>query len=79
VTIEIQTRSIAKLQKIITIGLPRHTLNLSFTFHSPHFSGLTVVTRSDAFGEVSFCVSDLLCRPDRIVIKRDLCRPIPVA
>jgi hypothetical protein len=56
-----------------------HTLSHSFIFHSPHFLGMTVVTRSDAFWEVSFSVGDLLCCPDRIVIKRDLCCPIPVA
>ncbi len=36
-------------------------------------------TRFDAGGKVLFSVGDGLGRPYRIVVERDLCRPMPVA
>ena len=40
---------------------------------------MAVVDRSDADRQVSLSVGYLFCRPDRIVVEFDLCRPVPVA
>ena len=40
---------------------------------------MAVVDRSDADRQVSLSVGYLFCRPDRIVVEFNLCRPVPVA